>query len=94
LESQSEKAFRETVRVFEKSRFPKGQSVGGRDFVHITDDTKDHWADRTPDLSYMMAPQRSVGLAEWRKNLMTVIKAYAKLKKIPATGLLEVTDAE
>ena len=48
--------------VWEKSRFPKGQEVNGKKFVHVLDDVKDHWADRKADLSYMIAPEESIGL--------------------------------
>jgi hypothetical protein len=89
LEAEGERIFGDLVAVFEKSRFPKGQSVGGRHFVHILDDTKDHWADRTADMGYMMAPERSIGLPAWRKKLRAAIEDYAKSKNIPVTGLME-----
>ena len=36
--------------------------------MQVLDDTKDHWAGRTADLSYMIAPERSIGLAAWRQG--------------------------
>lgn len=84
---QGEEVFVELTAVYEKSRFPKGQSVGGRKFVHVLDDTKDHWADRTPDLSFMMAPERSIGLEQWLKDLAKVIQSYAREHKVPVKGL-------
>jgi len=89
LEQEGERIFRELEAVYEKSRFPKGRTVDGRKFVHLLDDTKDHWADRTPDLSFMMAPERSIGLAAWRKQLADVIQAYAKTHNVPVRGLGE-----
>jgi len=89
LEQEGERIFRELEAVYEKSRFPKGQSAGGRKFVHVLDDTKDHWADRTPDLAFMMAPERSIGLGEWRKQLAGMIQAYAKTHNVPVRGLGE-----
>lgn len=86
---RSEQTFAELTAVYEKSRFPKGQSVGGRKFVHVLDDTKDHWADRTPDLSFMMAPERSIGLDEWRKELSRIIRTYAAEHNVPVRGLAE-----
>jgi hypothetical protein len=32
--------------------------------VDINDDTKDYWAQRRPELSYMTAPEESIGLDE------------------------------
>lgn len=92
LEADGVKTFRDLVVVFEKSRLPKGQSVGERKFVHIFDDTKDHWADRTPDLGYMMAPERSIRLGDWQKKLADLTAGYAKQNNVPArqlTGELE-----
>jgi hypothetical protein len=87
LESDGEERFAQLTAVFEKSRFPKGRTVGGRKFVHVFDDTKDHWADRTADLGYMQAPERGVGLTAWRKDLHGVIQAYAKKNNVPVRGL-------
>jgi hypothetical protein len=87
VRSQGEEVFAELTAVYEKSRFPKGRSVGERKFVHILDDTKDHWADRTPDLSFMMAPERSIGLEQWLKRLAQVIHAYAREHNVAVKGL-------
>jgi hypothetical protein len=87
LREGGEKTFAELTAVFEKSRFPKGQSVNGRKFVHVFDDVKDHFADRTPDLGYMQAPERSMELGKWTKELYTVIQAFAKANNVPVRGL-------
>lgn len=70
--------FAHVQRTFEKSRYPKGRSVGDRRFVHVFDDVKDHFADRRADLSYMFAPEESLGLDEWLKDLARSIELYAK----------------
>jgi hypothetical protein len=72
--------------VWEKSRFPKGQEVNGRKFVHVLDDVKDHWADRRPDLTYMTAPEESIGLEQWAQKLESLAKEYAAAHKIEASG--------
>jgi hypothetical protein len=89
LDAEGLATFRQLTEIFEKSRFPKGQSAGGRNFVHVLDDTKDHWADRTPDLSFMYAPEKSIGLKQWLKELAGVIQAYAKAHNVPVKGLAE-----
>jgi hexosaminidase len=76
-------------RVWEKSRYPKGRSHAGRDFVHVFDDVKDHWADRRPDLSYLIAPEESIGLAEWQRGLARVIAGYAKAAGVAMAPLAE-----
>jgi hexosaminidase len=72
IDTEGAQTFRQLTAVFEKSRFPKGQSVGGRNFVHVLDDIKDHWADRTPGLEFMRAPELSIGLKAWLKDLADV----------------------
>ncbi|MBI4875741.1 MAG: beta-N-acetylhexosaminidase [Acidobacteria bacterium] len=89
LDREGAERFAHLTAVFEKSRFPKGREVNGRKFVHVLDDTKDHWADRTPDLGYMQAPERSIGLDAWRKELYGVLQTYAKKNSVPIRGLAE-----
>ena len=89
LRAEGEAVFDELRRVFEKSQYPKGRSVDGRQFFHRLDDTKDHWADRTADLGYMMAPERGIGLKDWLAGLEQVARAYAKIHNVPLKGLAE-----
>jgi hypothetical protein len=65
-------------KVWEKAHFPKGQSLDGRKFVHILDDVKDHWADRRSDLTYLIAPEESIGLENWLEQMVDVIRDYSK----------------
>jgi len=63
--------------VWEKSRFEKGRTVDGREFVHIMDDVKDHTADRRPDLSYIISHEENIGLPKWLDGLQQVIRAHS-----------------
>jgi hypothetical protein len=62
----------------EKSRYPKGRSVSGRDFVHILDDLKDHRADRRAGLDYMLEPLENIGLETWNDGLAQFIRTFAR----------------
>lgn len=73
-----ESTYQDLVETWEKSRLPKGQEVGGRRFVHIMDDTKDHWADRTPDLSYLVMRERRLNLEDWAERLKKVREEYTR----------------
>ncbi len=75
------------TKVWEKSRYEKGRSVGGRDFLHVLDDLKDHWADRRLGLDYMMAPFQRMQLPAWRRSLAKIIDNYAVDHKVPVRGL-------
>ncbi len=83
------KTFRRLKTVWEKSRFTKGQEAGGRKFFHALDDTKDHWADRRPDLSYMIAPEESIELEKWMRRLASIIQEYAKTNNVRVRALAE-----
>ena len=71
-------ALRRLEEVWEKSRYPRNRSVGDRQFLHVMDDVKDHFADRRADLSYMTAPEESMELEQWRRQLGRLIEAYAR----------------
>ncbi len=73
--------------TWEKSRYPKGQSVGGRDFVHILDDLKDHHADRRTGLDYMLEPLENIGLKTWNDGLAKFIHTYAGSRGLPIPDL-------
>ena len=61
--------------------------MGGKDFYHVFDDVKDHFADRRKGLEYMLAPFERTGIEEWRIELEGVIIEYADIHNIPAKGL-------
>jgi hypothetical protein len=73
--------------TWEKSRYPKGRSVDGRDFVHILDDLKDHRADRRPGLEYMLDPLENVGLEQWVQDMANYIEFFAKSREFPVPKL-------
>lgn len=89
VENEGAVVFAQLKTVWEKGSYPKGQSVGGQSFIHVLDDTKDHWADRTADLGYLMQPESSIGLPAWRSSLAKVIQSYAKQNNVPVKGLGE-----
>ena len=75
--------------TWEKSRYEKGRSVDGREYVHILDDVKDHWADRRKGLDYMIAPLQRMDMPGWHKRLNEQIKEYASKHNVPVSGLEE-----
>lgn len=74
------------TEVWETGRLPKGQSVDGKDFAHMFDDVKDHFAARRLGLEYMIAPFERMKLEKWQKQLETIINNYAKAKNVPIKG--------
>jgi len=70
-----------------KSRLMKNESAGGKEFYHVFDDVKDHFADRRKGLDYMLAPFERMKIEEWRGQLKSVINDFARLHNIPVKGL-------
>jgi hexosaminidase len=83
LQKEFTRNFEDIKTVWEKAQFPKGRSVDGRNFVHVLDDTKDHWGDRRADLSFMIAPEQSINLEGWLKELGKTLRQYAKDNNVP-----------
>jgi len=79
----------ELTRTWEKSRLPRNVPVGGKKFFHVMDDVKDHFADRRTDLSYMTAPEESIGLEKWCGRLGEIMRSYAKDQSLPVAALPE-----
>jgi hexosaminidase len=73
-----EATFRNLKATWEKSRLEKGLAAGGRSFLHIQDDTKNHPADWTPDLGYLVKPARELGLEAWAGRLDDAAAEFAR----------------
>jgi len=69
-----------------KSRLIKNQSVGGKDYLHVYDDVKDHLADRRKGLDYMLAPFERMEMEAWRNELKAIVNNFAILHDIPVIG--------
>jgi len=75
--------------IWEKSRFKKCRSVDGREFVHVLDDLKDHFADRRTGLEHMLAPFERMEIEKWQTLLMDEIDTFSKTHNVAVTGLTE-----
>ena len=75
------------VATWEKSRYPKNRTVDGREFLHVQDDVKDHFADRRKGLDYMLAPFQRMQIPAWREKLVAAINDYATAHNVPIEGL-------
>ncbi|MGE5645401.1 MAG: beta-N-acetylhexosaminidase [Acidobacteriota bacterium] len=94
LGREREKNFADLTSTFEKSHYPNGREVGGRKFVLILDDVKDHFGGRTADLSYMVVPERSIGLDAWGEAVLKVADSYAKAHNLRLRRFTDVAPEE
>ncbi|MCK4990206.1 MAG: hypothetical protein KAS29_06955, partial [Bacteroidales bacterium] len=79
----------ELITIWEKSRFKKCRSVDGKEFVHVLDDLKDHFADRRTGLEYMLAPFERMEIDRWQSQLMEEIDRFAKTHHVTVEGMKE-----
>jgi len=63
--------------VWEKSRFPRGRSINGKQFLWGLDDVKDHFADRRKGLDYLLAPIQRMNMSVWQEQLLERITDFA-----------------
>lgn len=67
--------FNEIKATWEKSQLPKGMSTPGKKYVHARDQQR-NFANRRPDLSFMICDEEALGLEEYLKNLKDYIEFY------------------
>ncbi len=61
--------------TWEKSQFPKGMSTPEKKYVHARDQQR-NFANRRPDLSFMICDEQALGLEEYRAKLLEYMALY------------------
>jgi hypothetical protein len=69
--------------VWEVSMLPRNRSTAERKYVPSNDDVKDYFAHRRSDLTYLIAPEESIGLKDWVTQLAERSAAYARAHGLP-----------
>jgi hypothetical protein len=69
--------FRGLVSVWEKSRLPKGLSLPGKPYVFARDRAR-HFANRTPDMTYLILDEQLLDLEGYLEGLRALIAHYEK----------------
>ncbi len=67
--------FAELKTTWEKSQFPKGMSTPEKKYVHARDQQR-NFANRRPDLSFMICDEQALGLEEYRAKLLEYMAVY------------------
>lgn len=79
--------------VWEVSMLPRNRSTAERQHVPYDDDVKDYFAHRRSDLSYLIAPEESIGLPAWLAELQRLSVAHAAAHR-PADAVAAQPPAE
>jgi len=67
--------FENLVAVWERARLPKGLSAPGKPFVFAPDRAR-HFANRTPDMRYLILDEELLGLEEYLERLRWLVQEY------------------
>ncbi|MBN1674633.1 MAG: beta-N-acetylhexosaminidase [Kiritimatiellae bacterium] len=71
-----DKVFTELVSVWERTRLPKGLSLPEKPYRHARDRAR-HFANRTPDMSYLILDEQRLELEEYLERLKVYNAKYA-----------------
>jgi len=72
---QRTEVFDNLVFIWEKTRLPKGMSVGDKKFFFQQDRTR-HFANRRPDMTYLIYDEQKLGMEKWLEALKLYIQKY------------------
>jgi len=78
LVEEREKVYADLVRVWEKTRLPKGLSTPEKAFVHRRD-RGPHFANRTADMRYLVIDEELLDLEGWADALEKLADRYEEL---------------
>lgn len=73
--AEREQVFNELVEVWERTRLPKGMSTPDKPFVFAPDRAR-HFANRTPDMKYLIMDEELLGLEDHLQKLTEYIEEY------------------
>ena len=68
---------RNLVKVWERTRLPRGMFKGGKKFLHARDRAR-HFCNRVPDMSYHVHDEERLDMEGWLRDLRKIIAKYEK----------------
>ncbi len=74
---ERDEVFNQLVTTWEKTRLPKGLSTPEKKYFHQQDRAR-HFANRQPDMTYLIHDEDLLGLADYLKGLRSYIGWYKK----------------
>jgi len=75
--AERERVFNSLVATWEKTRLPKGMSTKTKKFFHARDRAR-HFANRRPDMTYLIYDEQLLGLEDYLKKLQEYMAWYKK----------------
>jgi hexosaminidase len=75
LLDRRDSVYKDLVTVYEKTRFPKGLSTADKKYFWQQDRAR-HFANRRPDMSFLIYDEQLLGIESYLKNLKTYIEYF------------------
>jgi hypothetical protein len=78
VRDERNRLMRELTLIWSQSWYPRVPEAHGRKFLHDLDDVKDHPADRTVDLSYVIEREFLLPFGDWVEHVRAARNQYAR----------------
>lgn len=76
-----ERVFKDLTETWDKTRLPKGMSLPGKQYFHQQDRAR-HFANRTPDMSYLIYDEQLLNMEGYIKDLEEYMEYYKNVSGI------------
>lgn len=72
---QRNEVFNQLVETWDKTRLPKGMATGNKKYFFEQDRTR-HFANRKPDMTYLIYDEQKLGMEQWLTSLKQYMEEY------------------
>ncbi len=84
IREERNRVLHDATETFYKTYYPRVPEANGRRFLHDLDDVKDHLADRTVDMGFLVSRELTLPFGEWAESVRAVRNQYAQSHHLPA----------
>lgn len=83
IRDQRNSALNDAIHTWYESWYPRVSGANGKHFLHELDDVKDHLADRTVNMDYLVYRELTLPFGNWVKRVQAVRNQYAQTHGLP-----------
>ena len=80
---QRNEVLQNAVKTWDVTWFPRVAEANGRQFLHESDDVKDHLPDRTVDMSYLVYRETLLPFGDWVNSIAAARNQFATAHHLP-----------
>jgi len=78
IRQQRNRVLHDATETWYKTYYPRVPEANGRRFLHDLDDVKDHLADRTIDMGFLVNRELTLPFGEWAEKVRSVRNQYSQ----------------